>query len=280
MPCSHGYRSPREYLEAAQTLLGRSDVMTWFGRTCEEILKALELWDNAKQPHLDKKREMEQTKMTREEALSKVRGLGIVHALEALGLLKYDEALKPKKENSKYRELLNVCAWAANNVLCTESHVATCVKEAVEEYYKNEAPKKQVEWMHYAGNTQLFPFDYDPGKYWTKVEPKKQVEWIKNGSHSWFSEGFDPNIAYGSDGTWTKVEPKPKKQVEWYNMIEDRSAFFYEGHNPGIDWRRAVSDKLSETLTIYVGTHSHDVSLEAIEKALRAKGYRAIYVGN
>lgn len=89
MPCSHGYWSPAEYLKYASEHIFDKCINV-FGRTSEEILKALEFYDRSKQ---------EQIKMTREEArkLISQKHDGVITAgallncLEALGLLKFDE---------------------------------------------------------------------------------------------------------------------------------------------------------------------------------------------
>jgi len=108
---------------------------------------------------------------------------------------------------------------------------------------KFDEPKK-VCWRRSDNVDCLFPEGHDPntaGTYvWTKV-PKKQVEWVKDGSHCWFTEGFDPNKQAGQYG-----------------------------------WSRVYRQQQPEMITIYVGSHSHDVSMEAIRKALAAKGYRIV----
>lgn len=68
----------------------KNSVVLWFGRTASEILKALEFYDNKLHTEQMKSK---QIKMTREEAIKKV-DISFVIALEALGLLKFEE--KPK----------------------------------------------------------------------------------------------------------------------------------------------------------------------------------------
>lgn len=149
MPCSHGYRSPRELYEKA--IECRDGIFTIFGKTGIELLKAIEFYDQSKQEQAmgggktllvskqtfdelaqalncitngDKLHrcdidtlikvpsnaaEQEQTKMTRDEATKLVAkacgvpvgamgGGNIVDALEALGLLKFDEPVTVQQE--------------------------------------------------------------------------------------------------------------------------------------------------------------------------------------
>ena len=124
MPCSHGYKSPREMVEAQVKQgdpHGYPSTIMWFGRTVEEILKALEFWDSAHSEGsiaiMDKKIicpccncpdgrhyghcvvfAKEQSKITREKAFKKIeefwssdRNKALVNSLEALGLLKFEE---------------------------------------------------------------------------------------------------------------------------------------------------------------------------------------------
>src|ERR1019366_3896664 len=107
MPCSHGNRSPRELVEAQikqHDPTGYPSTIMWFGRTTEEILKALELFDNSNYKMIYKANKTyvsrpnvvkEQIKMTREAALNRVIKFGAsedtLNILEALGLLKFDE---------------------------------------------------------------------------------------------------------------------------------------------------------------------------------------------
>jgi hypothetical protein len=159
MPCSHGYRSPQEYYDAA--IIDKCIVV--FGRTSEEILKALTFYDKM-QPWSGNTVKQEQSKMTREEAYKVARKWlteadSVVDCLEALGLLKFDEV---------------------------ETQLWRCGQ----------------------GETRAF------------------------------AKGIDPN------------------------------------HSSGYVWTKVYSQQQPETITIYVGSHSHDVSILTIEEALKAKGYR------
>ena len=109
MPCSHGYKSPREYYEIAKLMM-HDECLRVFGRTGEEILLALQCYDDVKYIK-------EQSKMTREEArnivFNKCKQLEgkeagyLIDALEALGLLKFNEV-------STVKDIITTCFISVN----------------------------------------------------------------------------------------------------------------------------------------------------------------------
>lgn len=139
MPCSHGNRTPRELYEKAVEC--RDGIFTIFGRTAEEILKALEFWDNipnggdyycmkhnVRYHNLDhcykcRNEKQEQMKMTREEAKEKVLSwTSLVDALETLGLLKFEEA--PERGNKTIYQ----CGITESNLKALEKAGYTIVR--------------------------------------------------------------------------------------------------------------------------------------------------------
>lgn len=110
MPCSHGNRTPKEQYDMMLTFAPYpNNIYMWFGRTSEEILKALKYWDEHSIHGMDSGKQ-EQTKMTRDEATKLVAkacgvpvgamgGGNIVDALEALGLIKFDEPEMVAEDN-------------------------------------------------------------------------------------------------------------------------------------------------------------------------------------
>lgn len=87
-----------------------------------------------------------------------------------------------------------------------------------------------------------------------------------------FPKGHDPNTARNCFN-WTKVV---KPQIHWRNNYGNE-CYFSDGFDPNTNAANVVWTKVtkpqSEFLTIHVGNHTHDVALETIVNALKAKGY-------
>lgn len=149
MPCSHGYRSPRELYEKA--IECRDGIFTIFGKTAAELLKAIEFYDYCYgQPMKHEqnycelcKQQQEKTKMTRDEATKILQTCkySFIDTLEALGLLKFNEPSK----------------------------------------------LEMVEW-HCEGIIHRYPKGYDPnhssGLIWIKVADKSEFLTIPVGTHT------------------------------------------------------------------------------------------------
>lgn len=105
-----------------------------------------------------------------------------------------------------------------------------------------------------------------------KFDEGEMIEWRCEDVVHRYPKGFDPNR--NDSSVWTKIV---KPQIHWRNNYGNE-CYFSDGFDPNTNTANVVWTKVtkpqSEFLTIPVGSHTHDVALETIVKALKAKGLR------